>query len=219
MLNNKSIIFDLDGTLIDSSEGFISAIMYTIKVHNLKTLPETQLINFIGPPIQDSLKHTYNITERQAQIYADTFRNRYKKKDVYKAKIYNKIINLLEDLKSKHYKLGIATYKREDYSVSLLKHLNLYKYFDSICGADNENKLGKKDILYMCIKNLNSQSGNTIFVGDSLSDGLAAKDLGCKFIAVTYGFGFKSQDEINASSPILVAHNPEEIGLIKEIYA
>ena len=144
-----------------------------------------ELLSFIGPPIENSLKKVYNLTDEQAQIYANTFREKYKNEDVYKAKIYNNIDVLLKNLKSNGYKLGIATYKREDYARSLVTHLGFDIFMDLTCGADNENKLTKKDILQKCIFDLKSTPENTVFVGDSLSDGIAANELGCKFIAVT----------------------------------
>ncbi len=211
MSNIDCVIFDLDGTLIDGTEGILSSVKYLIKKHNLADISEEELLSFIGPPIQNSLKKVYNLTDEQAQIYANTFREKYKNEDVYKAKIYNNIDVLLKNLKSNGYKLGIATYKREDYARSLVTHLGFDIFMDLTCGADNENKLTKKDILQKCIFDLKSNPENTVFVGDSLSDGIAANELGCKFIAVTYGFGFKSLEETKKCSPILIADCVENI--------
>ena len=151
------------------------------------------------------------MSDEQAQIYANTFREKYKNEDVYKAKIYNNIDGLLKNLKSNCYKLGIATYKREDYARSLVTHLGFDSFMDLTCGADNENKLTKKDILQKCMLELRSTPQNTVFVGDSLSDGIAANEVGCKFIAVTYGFGFKSVNDTKKCEPILVADCVEDI--------
>lgn len=199
---SKTIIFDLDGTLIDATEGIVSSVQYLIKKHNLKPISKETLLTFVGPPIQESLKKTYNVTEEEAQTLANTFRQKYKDGDVYKATVYDGIFQLLKRLKNNNYKTGIATYKREDYAISLVKHLGLDKFIDLTCGADNENKLTKKDILRKCMRELNSPPENTIFVGDSLSDGVAAKALGCGFIAIMYGFGFNTKDDTVECCPV-----------------
>ena len=78
MSNIDCVIFDLDGTLIDGTEGILSSVKYLIKKHNLADISEEELLSFIGPPIQNSLKKVYNLTDEQAQIYANTFREKYK---------------------------------------------------------------------------------------------------------------------------------------------
>ena len=81
----NTIVFDVDGTLLDGTEGILSSVRYMIKQHNLKELTENELITFVGPPIQDSLKRIYSMDEGTAQKCANTFRNKYKNEDVYKA--------------------------------------------------------------------------------------------------------------------------------------
>lgn len=211
---SKTIIFDLDGTLIDATEGIVSSVQYLIEKHNLKPISKETLLTFVGPPIQESLKKTYNVTEEEAQALANTFRQRYKDGDVYKATVYDGIFELLKRLKDNNYKTGIATYKREDYAVSLVQHLGLDKFIDLTCGADNENKLTKKDILQKCMSELNSVPEETIFVGDSLSDGVAANALGCDFIAIMYGFGFKTKSDTTACKPIALVDKVSDFNAI-----
>ena len=209
----KTIIFDVDGTLIDGTEGILSAVKYAIKVHNLKELTDEQLISFVGPPIQNSLKQTYGMNDEDAQTCANTFRTQYANEDVYKARVYDGIYELLDYLKSKGCKLGVATYKREDYAISLMKYFGFDKYFDSICGADNENKLKKLDIMENCINILCDTRENVIMIGDSNHDAGASKKLGVKFIGVTYGFGFKTEQEFEPYKNILlgIAKTPIQI--------
>ena len=206
----KSIIFDLDGTLIDGREGILSSVKYMIDFCNLKPLNDDILMTFIGPPIQTSLMNIYKMSEQEAQKCVQVFRNKYKEEDIYKAKIYDGIIELLEFLNKKGYKTGVATYKRQDLSERLLKYLDLDKYFDVICGADSENKLTKADIMKNCINSLD-QSIKMIMIGDSCHDAIAANNLNIPFIAAIYGFGFKNIDEVKQFNPIFVATNAQEI--------
>lgn len=207
----KVIVFDVDGTLIDGTEGILKSVIKAIKYFNLSMPDFEQLLKFVGPPIQNSCKRAFGTTDKFAQEFANYFRKEYSAGDVYLAKVYDGIYELLEYLKLKGYKLGVATYKRQDYAKELMKHFKFDRYFDSICGADNENKLKKIDILKNCMNELSAKKEETILIGDSVHDAGAAKELGIDFIGVTYGFGFKNKYEIKEYNPILCVDNVNEI--------
>lgn len=208
----NTVIFDVDGTLLDSSQGVATAVKKVIKDFGLNSLSEKELQIFIATsPIQKAFMEFCRVDENIAQKCADEYRKIYINGDLYNATVYEGIVDLLESLKKQGYNLGIASYKRQDTLDKILFHFGLDKYFQRIYGADSENKLTKKDILEKCIKDLNAQPNETVFVGDSLSDGLASIDVGCKFIAVTYGFGFRTYDEVKICEPLCIAKNYYDI--------
>ncbi len=208
----KAVIFDVDGTLLDSSEGIIDSVKYTIAKHGLRKLNPQELIEFAGfSPLKGAFMHFCNIDENLAQQCCETYREYYKKGAFYLSQPYDNIYKLLENLKEKNILLGVATYKREDNARDLMKHLEFDKYFDSICGADNENKLTKTDILKKCLKELSCENQPAVLIGDSCHDGRAANEAGIDFIGVTYGFGFKTKDEIKEFNPVLCAENINDI--------
>lgn len=206
----KSIIFDVDGTILNPEEGIISSVNYTIKQTGLVNLSEQELKEFVGPPVQNSFQRFYNISNDKAQELANVFRLRYKNKDLLKAKPYDGIFETLQNLKDKKFKLGVATYKREDYAITLLNQMGFNKYFEVICGGDNENKLKKVDIIKLCVEKLNIPISECLMVGDSIHDFEGAQSLNMKFLGVTYGFGFKKQEKLD-NSCIGLANNPAEI--------
>ena len=208
---SRAIIFDVDGTLIDGTEGIVKSVVKAIKHFDLPMLDDEKLLEFVGPPMQNSCKNAYNTTDEFAQEFANFFRKEYAAGDVFFARVYDGIYELLDLLKKKGYKLGVATYKRQDYAIDLMKHFGFDKYFDSICGADNENKLKKFDILQNCMKELGNKKEETILIGDSYHDGAAAIQMGVSFIGVTYGFGFKTKEEVEEYNPILSAKEANEI--------
>lgn len=149
------IIFDVDGTLLDTRPGIISAVNFVIEKFNLKKLSDEEMNRFVGmSPIQASFHHFCGTDEVLSQKCAEEYREKYKQGDVYKAEVYDGIFELLDYLKQNGYKTGIATYKRQDNINQLSEKFGFKKYFDFICGADNENKLTKFDIISNCIKNL-----------------------------------------------------------------
>ncbi|HED6049317.1 TPA: HAD hydrolase-like protein, partial [Campylobacter jejuni] len=79
------IIFDLDGTLIDPAQGVIKSIDYTLKNLNLGMINDEIKKSFIGPPIYNSLKNTFNLSDKEAKKATEIFRNIYKEKFLYEA--------------------------------------------------------------------------------------------------------------------------------------
>jgi len=205
-------VFDVDGTLLDTTEGILSAVRYTIKVHELSEIPETELKKFIGPPIQDSFYRVYGISGDKLQQLATTFRNRYKNVDLFKAVPYAGIYDVCTALMNKGVKIAIATYKRQDYAEKIMRHFAFDSYSNIICGADHENRLKKVDIIrnsmdHMGVKNYS----HALMIGDSSHDAIGAQQIGMDFLGVTYGFEFRTKEDVLKWKAIGCADSPKEI--------
>ena len=86
MKKYEMVIFDVDGTLLDTTEGVLNAVRYAIETAGLPKLSEDVLRTFIGPPIQDSFGKAYHIEDKQyLQELAGIFRGRYKDCELLKA--------------------------------------------------------------------------------------------------------------------------------------
>ena len=196
MSKYKCIIFDLDGTILDTSEGIRKSVEESIVVLKLPAMTDSQLQSCIGPPIQNSFKNIYKMEIEEANEAAAVFRDLYKGKYLYDACLYAGMMQMLDNLKKSGMKIMIATYKREDYTLTLLEKFGLLKVFDYVKGSDFEGKLTKSDIIRMCIEQSECSDEEVIMIGDTIHDSSAAQSLGIDFIAVTYGFGFKQLEEI-----------------------
>lgn len=206
------VIFDVDGTVLDTSEGVISAVKHTIEEMKFDMLPDEVIAGFIGPPIQDSFANIYGLSGSILQDIALVFRSYYKKVDLLKAVPYNGIHTVFKELLKRNIAAAIATYKREDYALTLLKYFNFDKYTDNIHGGDHENKLKKKDIIELCI----SQSGisdksRVVMIGDTNHDAVGAELVGVDFIGVTFGFGFKTEEDVAKVKNVGSASKPLNI--------
>lgn len=191
----KGVLFDLDGTIADTSEGIMHAVEYTIDQMGLHSLSEEKIRSFIGPPIYESLKNEYMLNDDDTKKATDIFRNAYKEKFLYEARVYDGIEELLDNLKSEGIKLGVATNKREDYALMLIEQLGLATFFDNIQGSDYQNTLRKREIIELCLAKLNLQKSEAVLVGDTIHDYEGAKQSGVDFVAVSYGFGFHNEEE------------------------
>lgn len=191
------VIFDVDGTILDTSEGVISAIKHTIAEMGVDMLSDEALAGFIGPPIQDSFAKAYGIDGDILQDIASVFRSYYKEVDLFKAAPYEGIYEVFRELMKRKIMIGIATYKREDYAITLLKHFGFDRYTGNMHGGDHENKLKKKDIIELCILESGITDKNKIvMIGDTNHDAIGAELVGIDFIGVTFGFGFKSEEDM-----------------------
>lgn len=208
----KSVIFDVDGTLLDTSEGILAAVGYTIEQFGLQPLDENTIKSFIGPPIQNSFKRIFGFDDEKIMQMAAVFRDRYKEVDLFKAKPYDGIYDVFESLKANGIKPAIATYKRQDYAQMLLKHFRFDEYTDILFGSDFDGKLKKQDIIGLALKETGiTNYSEAVMVGDSDNDAVGAEKIGTDFIGVTYGFGFRSREDVFAFRAIGAADTTEEL--------
>ena len=213
MSEYRAVLLDLDGTLLDTSEGIISSVKYTIDAMGFEPLDNRLYEQFIGPPIQNSFQRIYHLDDSTRDQAASVFREHYSTVDLCKAKLYHGVLETLSELKIKGFKCAVATYKRFDYAKTLLDAFEISRYCDSIQGSDFEGKLTKADIIELCIKELRETKSAILMVGDSENDALGAKNAGVSFLPVTYGFGFhelpNSVDSIKSFPELLRYMNSE----------
>lgn len=209
MRRYDAVIFDLDGTLLDTSEGITRSVGYVIDSLKLPEITPEVLRTFIGPPMQRSFARVFSLGETEAKEAADMFRNRYKGDDLLLAKPYEGIFETIEELGRAGIRSAVATYKRQDYADRLLSHFGFDAVCSAICGSDFEQKLSKKDIIENAMAKLGiSDKSRVVMVGDSDNDAIGAAELGLPFIGVTYGFGFASEADVDAFSNTGVAKSP-----------
>lgn len=210
--NYDYVIFDVDGTLLNTTEGVVASVRHTIETTGLPKLSEEKLLTFIGPPIQDSFHNHYGIEGEKLQELATIFRNEYKGDNLLKAFPYEGIYEVCEELMETGVKIGVATYKRQDYAERILKHFGFDKYSKYLYGADHENKLKKMDIIKLCMDEMGvTDKKQVLMIGDSSHDAIGAEKIGVDFLGVTYGFDFRTKEDVKKYPAIGVADTPMEI--------
>lgn len=207
----KAILFDLDGTLMNTKQGILLSLDQVIEKNGLEPIPFAQKKQFVGPPMKNSLMSYYGLTKTVAKKYAMEFRDLYAGDNCLLARTYPHMRRTLAHLKLEGYRLAVATYKREDVAKRVLDHFKLSCFFDIIYGTDFEANLTKSEILEKAIKDLGATSETAVMLGDTMGDAQAAQDVGCMFIPVTYGYGFIQEKQLGNLPHIGCCHSVDDI--------
>lgn len=200
-MNKKAyrlVIFDVDGTLLDTSEGLLNTTVYTIKQLGYEMPSHEVLMSFVGPRIQDSLRRVYDLQGEELDRAAAIFRNWYKEGDVLLAKPYEGVYELLRMLKANGIRMAVATNKRQDFTDRLMERYGFAPYMDFIYGTDMAGKLTKADLIRRCVNSFpDITKEEAVMLGDSAYDAIAAREAGVDFAGVTYGFEFRTKDDVD----------------------
>ncbi|EOH71490.1 HAD family hydrolase [Enterococcus malodoratus] len=203
----KIILFDLDGTLTDSSEGILNSVRYMLEKKALEVPDLATLHTFIGPPLDETLNHLYGLNKDESQKAVEIYREYYAEKGIKQLAVYPGIEEILEAL-SADYVLAIATSKPEFYAKKILADVNLSSYFTGIFGADLAGERSKKtDVIAYALEQLEGDSA--VMIGDRKFDIIGAKENHLKSIGVLYGFG--DLQEMTDAEADKIAATVEEI--------
>ena len=210
----KNVLFDLDGTLTNPVLGITNGFIYALEKYNIKVLEVEKLYSFIGPPLFDSFK-TFNFTDEEANQAVMYYREYYKDKGLLENELYDNIHIMLQSLKDRGYLLVVATSKPTVFSVEILKHFGLDKYFTFVSGASLDGKLSKKgDIIKVALDNLNLKPSETIMVGDRKHDIFGAKEHNLDSIGVLYGFG-NEEELVDAGATYIIKEVLDILNILK----
>lgn len=183
---NKLIIFDLDGVLIDSRSNMKNSWNIVKKKYSLHQ-DFKEYYKYLGLPFEKILKNI-GIND---EVLIKKIKKNYEinsTKNISKIKFYPYVRSTLKFLKKKNYKLSIVTSKNIKRTKLILK--DIYDIFDTINTPDLKIKSKPyPDQIFYAIKKSGSSIRNSIFIGDSIHDKLAAKKAGIMFYYAAYGYG------------------------------
>jgi phosphoglycolate phosphatase len=198
------VIFDLDGTLVDSAADIAESVNRTLTDWKLPTYDVPQIIEWIGEGSRKLITYAFRHAGSDADIddvmpgflvhYAET---------ALDATAYEGVVDTLAALHAQGVKLAVCTNKNEEFVRPLLKVRGMLPYIDGIVGGNTlpERKPSGVPLLHLA-KEAGVSPDETLMVGDSESDVLAAHDAGLSLVMVTYGYR-KSLD-LNAVGALAV---------------
>ena len=195
-----TILFDLDGTIINTAPDLMSAHNHVMKKfgHPVKELGEIK--NLAGKGAWMMMQRSFKkevIDEKIKKAMTNEFINFYSKNIANDSKPINGLFEFLDWAKSKNISMAICTNKQERLAVDLLKKLKLFEYFEYIAGSDTFN-FNKPDPRHLTdvVEIIGGDLKKTIMIGDSEVDEMAAANAKLPFVLVADGYTEKSADQI-----------------------
>ena len=207
-MQNKAILFDLDGTLTDSGEGILNCAALALEHFGLPVPSREEMRVFVGPPLSDTFQKFGVPADRVDEAIA-VYRSRYIPIGKFENTPYPGIRELLETLQQHGHRLYVATSKPEGMSIDILEHFDLAKYFTRICGAAMDMSRNSKEAVIAYLLKECGNDANMVMVGDTTFDVIGAKAHGIPCIGVSWGYG-EVADMRNAGAAA-IAHSPEEL--------
>ena len=190
----KAVLFDLDGTLIDSGDDLANSVNFMLKKMNKKQYDNETIKRWIGNGAAVLVKRALSgsmeikdIDEEKFQKAFEIFMNHYSENLCVNTRLFDGVREVLESLKDK--KLAIITNKPFKFVSPILEHFKIEDYFDVVLGGDSldEKKPSAKPLKVAC-KKLGVLENEAVMVGDSKNDIIAAKNAGIRSVCVTYGY-------------------------------
>lgn len=192
----KHIIFDLDGTLTDPGPGITNSIMYALRKFGIES-ERHNLYKFIGPPLRESFSVYYGFDKDQAEQAVVYYREYFSEKGMYENGLYPGISDILAELNHQNRKLYVATSKPQEYSLRILEHFDILKYFDFVSGSNMDGSMSaKSDLIERILPRIKSDEIiETIMIGDRRYDIEGAAHHKIDSAAVLYGYGERAELE------------------------
>lgn len=213
----KAILFDLDGTLIDSSEGITKCVRYALEYFGIEEPDEGVLRTFIGPPLIDSFEKIYGLDHAKAKTAVEKYRERYHEIGIFECSLYPEVQETLRILKEQGYRIGMASSKPEVSCRRILAHFDILKYFDDVVGATLDGRINSKEqVLAEVFRRWDDLSAEEMcLIGDTMFDVNGANTYQIPCIAVSFGFG--NVEEMMAAGALLCEHFSEIPALVPKL--
>lgn len=186
----KNLIFDLDGTLIDSAPSILEGYAYAFEKMEITPLRPLST-DIIGPPLMETLTQlSGQQDDRVLQKLASYFKEHYDTEGYKKTVVYNDIEQLLSELKAADFTMYIATNKRYNPTKKIIQHLGWDNFFDNVFALDYVTPAlsSKAKLLAEILSKLQLDIEESIYIGDRHEDGLASDHNKLDFVMVTWGY-------------------------------
>ena len=196
MSKYKLVIFDMDGTLADTSPGILNSIRYVQSRMGLPEITSEQMYSHIGPPMEESYSRNFGLSGDSLKQAVELHKEYALQQGHREIRWYDGIPELMDSLKNQGISTAVATLKAQTTMEKILEHFDMTDKFDMVFGADPSGKRTKAQLLKLCLESSGIPREQAVLIGDSSYDAIGAAEAGIDFIAVTYGFGFISTDDV-----------------------
>ena len=211
MKEYKYYLFDFDGTLCDTTEGIFNSVIYSLKCFGIEETDMEKLRFFVGPPLFESYKTLYGVSDDDAKYLIEKYRERYRIKAAEESALYEGIREMLASLKARGKKIAIASSKPEIFVKEISDYHNITQYYDFISAEKlSNNHSSKEQLISTCLDFFgNPPKEDVLMIGDRFYDIDGAKAVGVDSAGAIYGFG--TEDELRNAGATYILKSPDEI--------
>lgn len=209
----RYILFDLDGTLTNPSEGITKSVQYALAHMGIEEPDLKKLEPFIGPPLIDSFMEYYGFTLDEAKQATSYYREYFRETGIFQNELFPGVPEMLRTLKEQGCVVAIASSKPEVFVKRILEHFAIDSYFDYVCGATMDEKRTKKEeVLEELLQRMNlsaEEKQQMLMVGDRKFDVEGAAYFGIPCLGLSLGFA--APGELENAGAAAVADRVEDI--------
>jgi phosphoglycolate phosphatase len=211
MYDKQIILFDMDGTINESSEGIVNAVLYALERMEVKNIDKNNIKQrVVGPPIRKIFTDSFGLNKDKAIQAHELYREYLGRRGIYENRVYPGVEDLLRKLKTQGKRVMLATSKWTTFAEQILRHFNLIQYFDFIGGSEIDYRTSKAEVIqYVMEKCGVKEKDRAVMVGDRSYDILGAAENGVEGIGVLYGYG--SKEELLACKPAYIVKSIKEL--------
>ena len=209
----RYIFFDLDGTLTDSKEGILNCLRYALQKMGTPVPPEEVLIQFIGPPLQESFTRMCGFDDEAARKAVAHFRERYAPIGKFENAPAPGMRDLCARLKERGYVLALSSSKPEEMCVPICEKFGFAPFMTTITGSPPSEDWQKADVIRETMRRLGlgeADRSRILMVGDRKFDVLGAKACGIDCAGVEF-FGYAAPGELAAAGAVAVVRTAAEL--------
>ncbi len=198
--NIKCVIFDLDGTLIDSGPDLLDTLNFIFAKESLKKIPKDIIGDLVGSGAEAMIRKglfflNQEMNDHKIKILVNDFIDYYSNNCTKKTTLYSGALEVLNHLKKNNIKICLCTNKKKFLAEKIINDFRLDNFFDYIAGSDGKVELKPDtEMLIYCIQELQIKENETMFIGDSNNDIIPANKLGMYSVYVKYGYGKLNED-------------------------
>ncbi|MCT4656269.1 MAG: phosphoglycolate phosphatase [Cohaesibacter sp.] len=215
------LLFDLDGTLVDTAPDLIGALNHVLGSYDLAPAPSSLVQPLVGFGARAMLEagfhhHEHQVSEEELTRAHKAFLAYYEENICTHSKAYDGVWDVTPHLYEEGYRLAVCTNKPEDLAANLMDQLDLARYFATICGSDTvSNRKPHKDHLEMTCLRAGMRLERCVMVGDSSPDIEAAKAASIPSVGFSYGYTPVPMEELGPT--ILLHHFADLPEAIKDL--
>jgi phosphoglycolate phosphatase len=206
---SRLVLFDMDGTLVDSTPGIWASIRVAAAELGLPEPTPGQLRSMVGPPLEDGFAGAFGLLPGDVARAVAAYRAHYTAGAMFDAHVYPGIPELLAGLRVEGMTLAVATSKPEPFAVQILEHVGLLGEFAGVHGATLDGAVRHKDQVVGAALAAHPDGERPVLVGDRSHDVLGARAHGLPCIGA--GWGPALPGELAAAGAVAVVDTPTEV--------